>query len=304
MFLLNWLRGGADDDATDEAEVRHVQVSAEPLPKSRVDLSELRHLHVRAQALYVFVHFHFADLFGSEALAPDEVEARLSGGVDAANLTRLLKAFVRLGLLTRLGDVYSLTDRGAELQADDGEAGVNESLKLSLSPEMFRALPMMGECLVGSVANPFAELHKAQFPSIGCRSLRAIADALSLDEGGSCHVATGDEELVATIGDAHPSVKVHGETDVDLVVINDGLHDYADDDECVAYLEACRAKLRPGGRLAIVTRLLDEAGADADLLQMCVGGRERTLDEIAALLLRCNMYARDERVAFLLRAFS
>lgn len=76
----------------------------------------------------------------------------------------------------------------------------------------------------------------------------------------------------------------------DLHLLKFILHDW-DDEACVRILDNCRAALRPGGRIAVVEMVIGEVGdpgiaplMDMNMLAMSSGGRERSLDEFAALL--------------------
>ncbi|MCK2218780.1 acetylserotonin O-methyltransferase [Actinomadura sp. ATCC 31491] len=77
----------------------------------------------------------------------------------------------------------------------------------------------------------------------------------------------------------------------DLLVLSRVLHDW-DDAACARILARCREATRPGGRLAVVERLLPEragepslaAAWDVHMMVNNAGGRERTLEEYRELL--------------------
>jgi len=87
----------------------------------------------------------------------------------------------------------------------------------------------------------------------------------------------------------------------DLHLITAVLHDWSDDD-CVRILGNCAAALEPGGRIVVVDSELQPGrrnafaqATDALMLAYTPGGRERTVDEFAALWqrvgLRCTWQA-------------
>ena len=101
------------------------------------------------------------------------------------------------------------------------------------------------------------------------------------------HVVSGAElpercEVVA--GDFFESVPAGG----DAYVLKSIIHDW-EDEEAAAIMHTCRAAIAPGGSLLLVERLLgppnESPEAKLSDLNMLVapGGRERTLDEYAAL---------------------
>ncbi|HEY6492251.1 MAG TPA: methyltransferase [Trebonia sp.] len=77
----------------------------------------------------------------------------------------------------------------------------------------------------------------------------------------------------------------------DLLILSRVLHDW-DDDACARILARCREAMRPGGRLAVVERLLSDRPGTASLAAAWdvhpmvnnAAGQERTLDEYRRLL--------------------
>jgi len=81
----------------------------------------------------------------------------------------------------------------------------------------------------------------------------------------------------------------------DLHLITAVLHDWSDDD-CVRILTNCAAVLEPGGRIVVVDSELHRGernafaqATDALMLAYTPGGRERTVDEFAALWRRAGL---------------
>ncbi|MGW5688838.1 methyltransferase [Nonomuraea sp. NPDC003754] len=77
----------------------------------------------------------------------------------------------------------------------------------------------------------------------------------------------------------------------DTIVLNRVLHDW-DDDSAARILRACRAALRPGGRIVVVEQLMtgDKRAAFLDLQMLVLrGGRERTKAEMAELFERSGL---------------
>lgn len=79
----------------------------------------------------------------------------------------------------------------------------------------------------------------------------------------------------------------------DLYTLKFILHDW-DDESCVKILRSCRNAMEPGARVAIIDFLIDgyAQGVTAmmDLNMLTVpGGRERTLDEVDALLAKADL---------------
>jgi hypothetical protein len=82
----------------------------------------------------------------------------------------------------------------------------------------------------------------------------------------------------------------------DLYLLKMILHDW-DDERCLKILRRCRASLRPGGRVAIIELIvgslpdpgLAAALSDLNMMVVCDGGRERTLDEYEGLLVRAGL---------------
>jgi len=91
--------------------------------------------------------------------------------------------------------------------------------------------------------------------------------------------------LVITGGDFFEAVPEGG----DLYLLEDVLHDWADED-CLRILSTCRRTMRLGSELLIAERVLPESGAPAFVLSVDVfvmatlGGKERTESEFGALL--------------------
>lgn len=76
----------------------------------------------------------------------------------------------------------------------------------------------------------------------------------------------------------------------DTMLLNRVLHDW-DDDNAARVLRACRAALKPGGRIVVVEQLLgdDKRAAFLDLQMLVLrGGRERSLEDVKALFDRCG----------------
>lgn len=73
-------------------------------------------------------------------------------------------------------------------------------------------------------------------------------------------------------------------TGADACLLSDILHDW-DDDAARAILAGCRRAVAPGGTVVVIEPLRGRgAGTAIDLFMlMCFGGRERTVDELAAL---------------------
>jgi len=79
----------------------------------------------------------------------------------------------------------------------------------------------------------------------------------------------------------------------DLYTLKFILHDW-DDESCVRILRCCRNSMEPGARVAIIDFLVDSHERDVtalmDLNMLTVpGGRERTLDEVDALLTKAGL---------------
>ncbi|MBB5890002.1 methyltransferase [Kutzneria kofuensis] len=78
----------------------------------------------------------------------------------------------------------------------------------------------------------------------------------------------------------------------DAYVLSDILHDW-DDDHCRTILARCRDAAGPHGAVIAVEPLIQGAGTGMDLFMlMCFGGRERTVDELAALAAECGLTLR------------
>ena len=84
--------------------------------------------------------------------------------------------------------------------------------------------------------------------------------------------------------------------DGDLYLLRQILHDW-DDERCVRLLRVCRRAMRPGTRLLVIERIVEEGatGQDArfaalmDLYMMTVvGGAERTAREFGGLLAKAD----------------
>ncbi|WP_258563512.1 methyltransferase, partial [Streptomyces phytophilus] len=103
-------------------------------------------------------------------------------------------------------------------------------------------------------------------------------------------------------GDFFAAVPAAGGGPADACLLKNILHNFGDDD-CVRVLRACRAALRPGGRVLVPALVLPEAadGArtrpDADValalsdveMMVLTAGRERTLAEYRALFARAGL---------------
>jgi hypothetical protein len=78
----------------------------------------------------------------------------------------------------------------------------------------------------------------------------------------------------------------------DAYVLSDILHDW-DDDHCRTILSRCRDAAGPEGTIVVIEPLLGHAGTAIDLFMlMCFGGRERTVDQLAALAAKCGLTLR------------
>ncbi|WBB63098.1 methyltransferase [Streptomyces sp. WMMC500] len=103
-------------------------------------------------------------------------------------------------------------------------------------------------------------------------------------------------------GDFFAAVPVGGGGPADACLLKNVLHNFGDDD-CVRVLRACRAALRPGGRVLVPALVLPEAAdaartrADAEVamalsdveMMVLTAGRERTLAEYRALFARAGL---------------
>lgn len=97
-------------------------------------------------------------------------------------------------------------------------------------------------------------------------------------------------------------VPVGGGGPADACLLKNILHNFGDDD-CVRVLRACRAALRPGGRVPVPALVLPEAGGGAGTqpdaetavalsdveMMVLTAGRERTLAEYRALFARAGL---------------
>ncbi|WP_232240777.1 methyltransferase [Kutzneria sp. 744] len=78
----------------------------------------------------------------------------------------------------------------------------------------------------------------------------------------------------------------------DAYILSDILHDW-DDDHCRTILSRCRDAAGPHGAIIVIEPLLSTAGTAMDLFMlMCFGGRERTIEELAALAASCGLTLR------------
>jgi hypothetical protein len=78
----------------------------------------------------------------------------------------------------------------------------------------------------------------------------------------------------------------------DAYVLSDILHDW-DDDHVRAILSRCRDAAGVAGAIVVIEPLLGHAGTAIDLFMlMCFGGRERTVDQLAALAAECGLTLR------------
>ncbi|WP_372483542.1 methyltransferase [Streptomyces aculeolatus] len=103
-------------------------------------------------------------------------------------------------------------------------------------------------------------------------------------------------------GDFFAAVPVGGGGPADACLLKNILHNFGDDD-CVRVLRACRAALRPGGRVLVPALVLPEAGGGAGTqpdaetavalsdveMMVLTAGRERTLAEYRALFARAGL---------------
>jgi hypothetical protein len=111
------------------------------------------------------------------------------------------------------------------------------------------------------------------------------------------HVVRGAESVLAAAG-VHDRCRIVGGSFLDTVpegsdcyVLKHVLHNW-DDQHCVRILERCRAAMHDGASLLILENVITEKSADSaafivmlDIHMMAVhGGRERTLEQYAALL--------------------
>ncbi|WP_234380149.1 acetylserotonin O-methyltransferase [Streptomyces sp. CMB-StM0423] len=109
-----------------------------------------------------------------------------------------------------------------------------------------------------------------------------------------CTLVEGDFFAAVTAGD--------GGGPADACLLKNILHNFGDDD-CVRVLRACRAALRPGGRVLVPALVLPEAAggsrtqADAEVamalsdveMMVLTAGRERTLAEYRGLFARAGL---------------
>lgn len=79
----------------------------------------------------------------------------------------------------------------------------------------------------------------------------------------------------------------------DAYLLSDILHDW-DDDQARAILAGCRRAAAPDGTVVVIEAVRGEGvGTDMDLFMlMCFGGRERTVEELAALAADCGLVLR------------
>ncbi|WP_326798543.1 acetylserotonin O-methyltransferase [Streptomyces sp. NBC_01808] len=108
-----------------------------------------------------------------------------------------------------------------------------------------------------------------------------------------CTLVEGDFFAAVPTGDGGPA---------DACLLKNILHNFGDDD-CVRVLRACRAALRPGGRVLVPALVLPEAAAaartqaDAEVamalsdveMMVLTAGRERTLAEYRGLFARAGL---------------
>ncbi|WP_240662460.1 acetylserotonin O-methyltransferase [Streptomyces sp. WAC 06738] len=108
-----------------------------------------------------------------------------------------------------------------------------------------------------------------------------------------CTLMAGDFFTAVPTGDGGPA---------DACLLKNILHNFGDDD-CVRVLRACRAALRPGGRVLVPALVLPEAAggartqADAEVamalsdveMMVLTAGRERTLAEYRGLFARAGL---------------
>jgi hypothetical protein len=123
-----------------------------------------------------------------------------------------------------------------------------------------------------------------------CAASSSISRTSSRTPGRASEIGVVDRcELIGgSFFEAVPS-------DGDAYVLRNIIHDW-DDDQAVAILMSCRRSMTDGARLVLVERYLatdpHEAllvlHADLEML-VNVGGRERTTDEYAALLVRSGL---------------
>lgn len=114
------------------------------------------------------------------------------------------------------------------------------------------------------------------------------------------HVIERASDALAATGQAGRIALVEGSffeavPAADAHILKHILHDWSDE-LAVAILQRCRAALEPGGRVLVVEHLIGDGSeaavtkwVDIEMLVMTRGGRERTVDEFAALFARAGL---------------
>lgn len=92
-------------------------------------------------------------------------------------------------------------------------------------------------------------------------------------------------------GDLFGEISAHA----DVYVLKNILHDW-DDETCARILSGVRKTMQPGAKLVVVEQIQERnephpfaSLTDLQMLTQCVGGRERSRDELAALLSKANI---------------
>lgn len=271
---------------SEEHTVRTVTLSDVPRAKNgaRIDL----YAHLKSEALRIFVKYHIAEVIGGEHLSLSEIVERLGGKMHTSNMWRFFALMVREGYLdVDESERYFLTDLGAELQ-------YNELAEQMCSPRVVQTVQNMESLLCnGTAASDVVadDLYVYEIPFDD-----EFDKIIDLTNVFTCiNSVDGPSEFLEALAEKHPHVKIHDTREGDLLIVNNVLCHFGEDDDAMRFIQKCVSKLREQGRAWVIMHNYDASNPDLvaqDVFQMILGGRERSVATVVNLVESAGLFVK------------